>query len=59
MYQTRCRDHALTQTWLQDEGHIDAMLAGGWTLETVQDMPGDDITEVAEEMENLFVSVSV
>jgi hypothetical protein len=47
MDEAPCESHEWAEHWLEEHGHIAAMLAGGWTLETVQDMP---IAEVAKEM---------
>ena len=33
------------EEWLEENGHIATMLAGGWTLETVEDIPIDEVAE--------------
>ncbi len=49
MDESPCESHAhdWAESWLNRNGHIATMLAGGWTLETVQDIP---IAELAEKM---------
>lgn len=33
------------ERWLRDQGHIAALLSGGWTLQTLQTMPIDEVSE--------------
>jgi hypothetical protein len=50
MSESLCDDRDWATDWLEEQGYIDAMLDGGWNLETVQDIPKNDIAEAAKEM---------
>jgi hypothetical protein len=58
-----CTDEIWAEIWLEEHGHIAHMLAGGWTLETLQDMPFDefaqDMMDAYEEVRQSHVSQGV
>ncbi len=50
-------DEDWVEKWLETEGSIDIMLSEGWTLETVEDMPADELRDTAKWLDKEYRQV--